>query len=222
MSQNTILGEPEDPAVVARLAQRAMARREAGYADEVRRLLDAGLEVMRRSGTTSSPRVADIVRAAGLSNDAFYRHFAGKEELVTAILEAGAERLVGYLGHQMAKATTPEDRLRRWVEGVMAQAADPEVAESTRAVLWNGSRVGDASRADTSATYAPLAVLLHEPLAALANRDPERDAAVIVQAVMGRMQDFLWRRVQPTPGDVDHLAAFVLAAVTHSSRISQK
>jgi AcrR family transcriptional regulator len=215
MSQNTILHGPDDPAVVARLAQRAIARREAGYADEVRRLLDAGLEVMRRAGTTSCPGVADIVGAAGLSNDAFYRHFASKEELVTAIVGAGAERLVGYLAHQMAKATAPDDRLRRWIEGVMAQAADPEVAEPTRAVLWNGSRVGDASRADTSATYAPLAVLLHEPLAALASADPERDAAVIVQAVMGRMQDFLWRRAQPTGDDVDHLVAFCLAATSH-------
>ncbi|MFI5041282.1 MAG: TetR/AcrR family transcriptional regulator, partial [Acidimicrobiales bacterium] len=153
-------GAPEVSAVVARVAQRALARRGASYTDEVQRLLEAGLEVMRRSATTSSPRVADIVREAGLSNDAFYRHFPGKEELVAAIVEAGAERLVGYLAHQMGKESTPDQQLRRWVEGIMAQAADPEVAEPTRAVLWNGSRVGDASRRDASSTYAPLAELL--------------------------------------------------------------
>ena len=49
-------------------AREALARREAAYAEEVRRLLDAGLAVMQRCGTTSRPRVADIVAEAGLSN----------------------------------------------------------------------------------------------------------------------------------------------------------
>jgi AcrR family transcriptional regulator len=214
MSQNAILSaDGDDSAVVARLAQRALARREAGYTEEVRRLLDAGMDVMRRSGTSSSPRVADIVRAAGLSNDAFYRHFTGKEALVAAIVEAGAERLVGYLGHQMGKAADPEGQLRRWVEGIMAQAADVDVAETTRAVLWNGSSVGDSSRRDESTTFAPIAALLVAPLAALGSPDPDRDAAVLVQAVMGRMQEFLWRRAQPGAGDIDHLVRFCLAAV---------
>src|ERR1700722_9004517 len=69
--------DADDP-VVVRATQRALARRQAVYADEGRRLLDAGLEVMRQSGTTQSPRVADIVDVAGLSRDAFYRHFASK------------------------------------------------------------------------------------------------------------------------------------------------
>ena len=61
-----------------------------------------------RCGTTSRPRVADIVAAAGLSNDAFYRHFASKDALVAAILEDGTARLRSYLDHQMAKARRPE------------------------------------------------------------------------------------------------------------------
>ena len=214
MTQNAILsGDGDDSAVVTRLAQRALARREAGYTEEVRRLLDAGMDVMRRSGTSSSPRVADIVRAAGLSNDAFYRHFTGKDALVAAIVEAGAERLVGYLGHQMGKVDDPEGQLRRWVEGIMAQAADVEVAETTRAVLWNGSSVGDSSRRDESTTFAPIAALLLAPLAALGSADPDRDAAVMVQAVMGRMQEFLWRRAEPGADDIEHVVRFCLAAV---------
>ncbi len=50
-----------DEAIVVRTTQRALARRQAVYADEVRRLLDAGLEVMRQCGTTKSPPVSDIV-----------------------------------------------------------------------------------------------------------------------------------------------------------------
>ena len=39
-----------------RLAQQTLARREAAYASEGRRLLDAALDVMRTCGTTSRPR----------------------------------------------------------------------------------------------------------------------------------------------------------------------
>src|SRR3954470_6130980 len=126
MSQNAI------PDVAERVAQRTMARRGSSYADEVRRLLDAALAVMLRCGTTSSPRVADIVAEAGLSNEAFYRHFASKAELVTALLEDGAERLRGYLAHHMAKEQTPQAKVRRWVQGVLSQA-DPGIAETTLA-----------------------------------------------------------------------------------------
>ena len=93
--------QPDD--VAGRIVRRTLAKREDQYASEVRRLLDAALEVIRRCGTSSRPRVADIVAEAGLSNDAFYRHFRSKDALVTAILEDGGERLRSYLGHQLAK-----------------------------------------------------------------------------------------------------------------------
>ncbi|HET9972881.1 MAG TPA: helix-turn-helix domain-containing protein [Streptosporangiaceae bacterium] len=93
--KNAILDIEND--VAKGMAQRTPAKREAGYASEVRRLLDAALEVMRQGGTAARPRVADIVAAAGLSNDAFYRHFPSKDVLVAALLEDGAQRLAQYV-----------------------------------------------------------------------------------------------------------------------------
>jgi AcrR family transcriptional regulator len=98
----------DDP-VAARAAARTLAGRHAAYADEVRRLIDAGSAVMRRTGSID-PKVGDIVREAGLSNQAFYRHFRSKDELLLAILDDGLERLVGYLEHRMA--TTPDPLVR--------------------------------------------------------------------------------------------------------------
>jgi AcrR family transcriptional regulator len=106
--------------VASRIAQRSLAKRGAGYTGEVRRLLDAALDVMKRRGTASRPRVADVVNAAGLSNDAFYRHFPSKDALVAALLEDGAERLYGYVAHQMAKEPAPEGKVRRWVQRITA------------------------------------------------------------------------------------------------------
>ena len=117
-------GWPRDTGryVAARIAGQTMARRGADYTEEVRRLLDAALTVMARNGTRARARVADIVTTAGLSNEAFYRHFKSKDALVGALLDDGAERLRGYLAHQMEKERTAAGQVRRWVHGVLSQA----------------------------------------------------------------------------------------------------
>src|SRR6516162_6599007 len=68
--------------VATRIARRTVAVRHDEYAQEIRRILDAALALMKQHGTASKPRVADIVAAAGVSNDAFYRHFSSKDALV--------------------------------------------------------------------------------------------------------------------------------------------
>ena len=214
MSKNKILtpaGGADD--VAARIAGRSLAKRESDYAGEVRRLLDAGMDVMRARGTTSRPRVADIVAAAGLSNDAFYRHFPSKEALVAAIIEDGAQRLRSYLQHQMAKEPTPEGQVRRWVEGVLSQAADEEIASATLAVLWNAGSVGDGLASGHSSMNPPLASLLVAPLEALGSSDPELDASLMTAAVNGMLADHLWRRARPPRASVEHAVTFCLRAV---------
>jgi AcrR family transcriptional regulator len=194
-----------------RIAQGALAKRSATYAAEVRRLLDAGLDVMRVGGTASRARVSDIVNAAGLSNDAFYRHFPSKGALVAAILEDGAERLRSYLVHQMAKAATPQDQIRCWVEGVLAQAADPDIAAATRAVLWNASGLADGLASGHPSFNAPLANLLREPYAALDSADPDLDAALAAHAAIGMLSDRLAHDARPTPKEIRHVVEFCLA-----------
>lgn len=210
---NTIL--PDENDVAARIAQRTLAKREAGYASEVRRLLDAALEVMRQSGTVSRPRVADIVAAAGLSNDAFYRHFPSKDALVAALLEDGAERLARYVAHQMSKESSPEGQVRRWVEGVLSQTRE-EIAATTLAVLWNGGRIGESLAAGRHCAAAPLAALLRDPFARLGSPAPDLDASLAAHAVVGKISDHLWQHTTPTPADLDRITTFCLRAATPS------
>lgn len=192
--------------VATRVARRTLDRRGVDYADEVRRLLDAGLEVMRRCGTDAKARVADIVAEAGLSNDAFYRHFPSKDALVGAILEDGNERLGAYVAHQMTKSSTPADKIRRWVEGVMSQA-DGDIAATTRAVVWNASGpLGGVPAAST----APIAAPLHEPLAALGSADPELDATLIAHATFGLLSEHLYAGTTAGADELDHLVAFCI------------
>jgi AcrR family transcriptional regulator len=200
--------------VAARIAGRALTQRGAEYAGEVRRLLDAALDVMRKCGTTSRPRVADIVAAAGLSNDAFYRYFRSKDALVAAILEDGTERLRSYLAHHLAKEATPEGKVRRWVAGVLSQAADEDIASTTLAVLWNGGSLGEGFTPGRPSAAGPLATLLRGPFAELGSGDPDLDASLAAHAVVGRLADYLWERARPTPAEIAHIADFCLAAAT--------
>ena len=212
MIQNLPTDDQND--VAARIARQTLATRGLEYSGEVRRLLDAGREVMRTCGTSTRPRVADIVAAAGLSNDAFYRHFASKDALVTAILDDGTERLRSYLAHQMAKEPTPEDQVRTWVDGIMAQADDDEIAATTLAVMWNAGNLGQALVAPPPAAGSPLATLLHAPFTELASVDPELDASLVAHAIVGRLADHLWRHQRPTPAELAHLHRFCLAAIS--------
>jgi AcrR family transcriptional regulator len=217
MRQSTSL-EPEtdDPsaAIVARTASTSLARRRAVYEDQIGRLLDAGLQLMRTS--SRSPTVTEIVAAAGVSREAFYRYFSSKDGLVAAIVEAGGRRLVSYLAHQMGKREGAEAQLRSWVAGIMAQAGNTDVAQTTRTVLRINGTVAGPPRAATTAVARALSDLL-APLEQLGSTDPARDAEAICACALGRMSRHLWQEEAPTAADFDHLAAFCLAAV-HGSR----
>ncbi len=222
--QNTVLPPPSPPPspdvaegvaptdVAARVAQQTSTRRRTDYTDEVRRLLDAAMDVMTRNGPGSKARVADIVAAAGLSNEAFYRHFRSKDALVDALLEDGAERLRTYLAHQMGKHRSAAARVRRWVAGVLSQA-DPSIASATLAVLRNAGDGAAGAAAGRHFASGPLATLLSAPLAELGSRSPERDAALVAHGVLGLLSDHLWSATGSSPREIDGVTEFVLRAV---------
>src|SRR5947209_18683204 len=94
---------------VAAAVERALDDRQRGATEEVERILAAAVRVMERVAP-QAPRVSDIVTEAGSSNKAFYRYFAGKDELILAVMERGVAIVVSYLQHQMAKQLRPEDK----------------------------------------------------------------------------------------------------------------
>jgi AcrR family transcriptional regulator len=147
------------------------------YADEVQRLIDAGYTVMRRTGTLE-PRVTDIVREARLSNQAFYRHFRGKDELLVAILDDGRRQLVTYLEHRITRAPTGEARVRAWVEGVIEQARNATAAENTRPFAINSARLADRFPDEVARSRELLVRPLREAVSEIGG-DPGRDAEAV-------------------------------------------
>jgi AcrR family transcriptional regulator len=203
----------DGPSLAEQAAQRSTSRLVAARAEEAEALLAAGMAVMVRNGTERRATVAEIVKEAGLSNQAFYRHFGSKDDLVAALIDAGARRLAGYLEHRMAATDDPIGQIRAWVVGVLAQVTDPEVAAPTRAVAWNRGPLG--SEADDQARQADRHSfgLLEAPLAALGRPDPQADAYLIGTLVFQVLTEALWADPAPRNDDLAFVADFCLAAV---------
>lgn len=210
--QNAVLVEEPDPAPVAEaLAERALDARRAAYADEVRRLIDAAYAVMRSTGDIE-PRVADVVKTAGLSNQAFYRHFRSKDELLLAVLTDGRRRLLATLTARMARAEPGAPRVAAWIEGVLAQARNADAAANTRPFAVHGARIADRYPdewlASRDALLAPL-----RPAVAAAGGDPTRDPEWCYHLAFGAMETALVRRTVPSRSDGERLVAFVLRGI---------
>ncbi len=188
--------------VAARIAAATAARRAPNYEEEVRRLLDAARRVINRAGSSSRARVADIVAEAGLSNDAFYRYFPSKDDLVAALVEDGAHRVATSIARHMATEQRPEDKLRRWVDGLLESGRAAHGA-STVAVLSQNENFNATLPTGKGTANAWLAAILHETLAELDSRDPQLDAQLLTSAITGRVGSHLYRGTQPDADEAE-------------------
>jgi AcrR family transcriptional regulator len=200
--------------VEERLADATLAERRGQYAAEVRRLIDAAFAVMRTTGDID-PQVRDIVKAAGLSNQAFYRHFASKDALLLVVLADGQRQLVEYLRARVASSGDAEAQVRLWIEGMLAQARNPDAAEATRPFAINGARLADRYPEDLAATRADLLTTLAPSVTALGGSD--HDAAFVCELTLARMNDAIIQRRSPEPVEVRNLVEFCLAGVRHGT-----
>jgi AcrR family transcriptional regulator len=198
------------------LVERAVERRLAGArADAVRdvdRLIEATYAVAQREGTVE-PTLRAILREAGLSTEAFYRHFSSKDELLLVVLADGRHRLTGYLAHRMERADEGFDRVQAWIEGVMAQAADPVAASRTKPFLANLGRLTERFPGEMARSVDAMVDPLHRALdaavpPAIRPRDRRSDAMAVYRLALSAMQTHVLSGTAPSEHEVDHLVAF--------------
>src|SRR5215203_7258552 len=103
--------EAADVPLAERAVRRRLAERQQLAQDEVTRLLDAARQLMT-ADPDRPPRVSDVVRTAGVTNQAFYRSFDSRDDLLAAVVDNGARRLVAYVERLMSQAEDAESRLR--------------------------------------------------------------------------------------------------------------
>ncbi len=208
--------------VAARSARRALASREASHDDAVRRLVAASFELIRETGSLE-PSVASIVERAGLSNQAFYRHFHSKDELLLGVLDEGFRLLASYLAHRVESAQGAEAKIRAWIGGVLEQALQGDAATATRPFAVSRARLSDLFPDEVEASerelMGPLRTAIAEAVRSgeLPGADPERDADAIHTLAMGWVQRVLSRREPASRAEAEHLVEFSLAALRRPS-----
>src|ERR1700722_14238250 len=180
---------PASSSRVTAAVERALDDRQREATEEVERILAAAVRVMERV-SPEPPRVSDIVTEAGSSNKAFYRYFAGKDDVILAVMERGVVLVVSYLQHQMTKERTAAAQVRRWVEGALAQVADPHLISMSRAAAGQVSATTDW-RAAAQGIMRPKRDLLTEPVAALGSNDIRRDADAVFYCTVTAMRRYL-------------------------------
>ena len=205
-------GTPRGGAV-RRAALRSLDGRRLAYEAEIQRLLDAAFTLIQRSGELE-PRVGEIVREAGLSNQAFYRHFRSKHELLVAVLDRGIELLAGYLAHRMQSAPGAAAQVRAWFEGLLAQALDPEAADATRPFALARGRLAELYPDEVAESERRVTALVERALrdarerGELPGAEPERDAESLYHLAMGWVQARLVSGSDADPADADRLVEF--------------
>jgi len=215
---------PEMTETLARRAlERSAVQRHTEYVADVRRIVDATYRLIERTGGID-PSLREILAEAGSSTQAFYRFFRSKDELMLVLLDDGRRKLLGYLEHRMARASSPAGKVRAWIEGVLAQASSPDAAARTRPFLANQDRLAEAFPHEQQASFDLLVGLLVGALeeqahdgarratrrAALTAR---RDAEAVYRLVFATLHAHLARRSQASPDEVDHLVGFALRAL---------
>jgi AcrR family transcriptional regulator len=96
--------------------------------DQRERLLAAVPRVVAERGYEAMS-VADIVKAAAVSRNAFYKNFGDKKECFAAAHEIGHERLFDVLVQPCDEGATIEERVERSLAAALdALAAEPDVA----------------------------------------------------------------------------------------------
>ncbi|MEU5841288.1 TetR/AcrR family transcriptional regulator [Rhodococcus sp. NPDC047139] len=202
--------KPVAPPLSPRASQavhRSLSPRQEAASRDVDTLIRCGRELLTRG---EPARVADIVAAAGLSNDAFYRYFRSKGDFVDAVVEEGGHRLVAYLRRKIDAATTPEDALRAGIAAILSQAVDPEIAAATRNVVASAGGRSHAPkvREDLETT---LAQVLAGPITELGSTDPERDSLTTSILLLASMEHLLWKDASDFDADseVEHIVGYV-------------
>ncbi|WP_060652264.1 TetR/AcrR family transcriptional regulator [Rhodococcus pyridinivorans] len=179
--------------------KRSLTPRQEAASRDVDTLIRCGRELLTRG---EPARVADIVAAAGLSNDAFYRYFKSKGDFVDAVVEEGGHRLVRYLRHKIDKAADPEAALRAGIAAVLNQAVDPEIAAATRNVVSSAGGRSHAPKVREDLEKA-VAEVFAGPIADLGSADPQRDSLTTSILLLAVMEHLLWRDASTFDADAE-------------------
>jgi AcrR family transcriptional regulator len=178
--------------------------------DERAELVRAARVVLDRAGYDGF-KVQLLLRETGLSARTFYRHFAGKDELLLVLMQDEYARSGARVRAAVARADGAARKVGAWIDEIVQAAGDPRRAARARLFTSQPAvlrRFPDEVAAAARLALEPLADAIREgrTTGELPGGDPDRDPELILQLAGAAMSQALARgREQP----VDEVAAGV-------------
>ncbi len=195
---------------VAELAVRRGLKGRAENAEaEVARLIEVGRDTLRRGAPV---KVAEVVKGAQVSIDAFYRYFAGKDAFVTAVVEDDVRRIVAHAERRMSEQAGSRGKIRAAVAAVLADLAALGGANRMHTLIATAPPVARGRQTLEDA----LATMFAVPVLALGSQDVDRDTHAAAAVLLNRVERLARDQVMPTDEDEDHVVAFILRAVVRT------
>jgi AcrR family transcriptional regulator len=207
----------------ARALDRSLEPARARSIDRLDRLVQATRELTNESGDAAFT-VAQVAARAGLSLKSFYKCFAGKDEVLLALLEEESRTGAVLLAKALDRHDDPARRVRGYIDGLFELA---RVAPGYAGMLVREQRrLGADHPVELRAALAPFVELLAVEIEAAAARgeaepgDPARAAEIVFELVVTGLAEValagrpsrevassLWRfvagglRMKPAAGD---------------------
>ena len=206
-----------------RAVDRSLESRRAAAEDEVDRLISAAFRIIERTGHLE-PKASDILAEAGLSNQAFYRHFQGKHALLVAVLDDGIQSLADYLAARMTETKGPVEAVREWILGMAAQTQDPVGAAASRPFALARGRLAESFPAEVAESERRVTAPLRETLRQARDAGhmpcvvPEVEAEALYHLMMGWVEARLVEGRIPSSSEVTQLQAFILAGLARPTQ----
>jgi AcrR family transcriptional regulator len=200
-----------------RALERSLEGPRARSVDRLERLVAAARDLANESGS-SAFTVAQVTQRAGQSLKSFYRCFAGKDDLLVALLEEDSRLGASILSETVDAHADPDARLRAYVVGVFELLTHPGALGYAGVLVREHRRLSESRPDDLRRALAPMVDLLAREIAAgaeqgvVASRDPQRDAQTVFAIVLEGIGDVTLGRVAPLD-QANYLWRFCRAAL---------
>lgn len=202
-----------------RAVDRSLSTARARAVSRSGQILEAARSLMEETGGIDFT-VQDIVERSGLSLRSFYKHFAGKDELLLALFEELLRAFTEDLRHEVEVHGDPVDQLRAYVEGFYGRA-QLSGAHGGQALSTYHVRMLAVRRDDFAGALGPQIELLREIVAAGAatgafrsDLDVDEITGLLTITLMSAAQmAVLDVHLAGTPLPLDHLWAWCASAV---------
>ncbi|HLI75000.1 MAG TPA: TetR/AcrR family transcriptional regulator [Acidimicrobiales bacterium] len=188
-------------------------------ADVAERLVEAARRLMWEAGGPSFT-VTQVVAGAGTSLKSFYRCFAGKDELLVALFADDARRGAAALAVDVDEAGSPDERLRRAVQGLFRFVSLDGRLPYAAALVREHLRLAESHPEQLRAVLHPFVALFEREVAGAQERgavrsgDTARLARTLFHVVVSHLHALICHQIDDSPTDVaEDLWRFCAAAL---------